>query len=340
MSRFGTAGGTTPDVTSETMATKSTGSTPIIGTIVVAPHHFPDLEREHALAAEFGVSLVEAPDVETFRAAIADAAVVMVTPYATLTAEDFPRMRNCLGVVRYGIGYDNIDVAAATRAGVPVSIVPGTASEEVASHAVAMGLALNRRLPAGDAAIRGGAWAGTIGYDTPPVSRLDVGVLGMGRIGQHVARMYTGLGANVRAYDPFVEVNDYASGTLTEILESSDIVSLHVPLSNHTREFISADVLGRMRSGAIIVNVSRGGLIDEAALADALNSGHIAGAGIDTFSAEPIPADHPLRDAPNAILTPHIAWRSNQSIGALQAGAVERVRLVLTGRPLIDVVES
>lgn len=115
-------------------------------------------------------------------------------------------------------------------------------------------------------------------------------------------------------------------------------MSLHVPLSDDTRELISSDVLRRMRPGAIVINVSRGGLVDEAALAEALASGHIAGAGLDTFSVEPLPADHPLREAPNTILTPHAAWRSNQSIGALQAGAVDRVRLVLTGQPLIDVV--
>jgi len=318
----------------------TTGGVPVTGTIVVAPHHFPDLERERALAGEFGIDLVATPDVETFRSAIADAAVVMITPYAKLTAEDFPRMRNCLAVVRYGIGYDNIDVAAATRAGIPVSIVPGTASEEVASHAVAMGLALVRRLPAGDTAIRAGGWAGTIGYDTPPISRLDVGLVGLGRIGRRVAEMYEALGARVRAHDPFTTVTDVAAATLDEVLESSDVVSLHVPLSDATRGLISTDVLSRMRPGAIVVNVSRGGLVDEVALAGALASGHIAGAGLDTFSVEPLPEDHPLRTAPNTILTPHAAWRSNQSIGALQAGAVERVRLVLTGQPLIDVVES
>jgi D-3-phosphoglycerate dehydrogenase len=150
--------------------------------------------------------------------------------------------------------------------------------------------------------------------------------------------MYAALGARVRAYDPFTEVTEVRSATLEEILEGSDIVSLHLPLSDETRGLVSADVLQRMRRGAIVVNVSRGGLVDEVALADALTSGQIAGAGLDTFSTEPLPADHPLRDAPNTILTPHIAWRSNQSTGALQAGAVERVRRVLTGQPLIDVV--
>jgi D-3-phosphoglycerate dehydrogenase len=203
-----------------------------------------------------------------------------------------------------------------------------------------MGLALVRRLPAGHAAIEAGGWAGTIGYDTPPLSRLDVGIVGVGRIGGRVARMYGALGARVRAYDPFTPVTEVAAATLDEVLEESDVVSLHVPLGDATRGLISAGVLRRMRPGAIVVNVSRGGLVDEAALAEALRSGHIAGAGLDTFSVEPLPPDHPLRGAPNTILTPHAAWRSNQSIGALQAGAVDRVRLVLTGRPLIDVVET
>lgn len=308
------------------------------GTILVAPHHFPDLNREHALAQEFGYTLNSAADTEAFRAGLPEADIVMITPYAKLTAADFPVMTKCRAVIRYGIGYDNIDVAAATEAGIPVSIVPGTASEEVASHAFAMGLALARRLPAGNTSIDNLGWAGTIGYDTPVLSELEVGVLGMGRIGQHVARMYKAVGARVRAYDPFVTEGIVEMTGLEDILENSDVVSLHLPLNQDTANLISADVLARMRTGAVVVNVSRGGLIDEAALAEALTSGQVAGAGIDTFAQEPLVADHPLRTAPNTILTPHIAWRSNRSTGALQDGAVERVRLALTGQPLIDLV--
>ncbi len=308
------------------------------GTILVAPHHFPDLDREHSLAAEFGVEIVAAAGVDEFRAGLPDAAIVMVTPYAKLTADDFPAMGRCIAVIRYGIGYDNIDIDAAREAGIPVSIVPGTASDEVASHALAMGLALVRRLPAGDASIRSGGWAGELAYDTPSLSRLEVGVVGMGRIGHRVADMYAALGSRVRAYDPFIEVDASWSAPLEEVLLQSDVVSLHVPLSDETRELISADVLARMRPGAIVVNVSRGGLVDEVALAAALSSGRIAGAGLDTFTVEPVPSDHPLRQAPNVILTPHVAWRSNTSVGALQSGAVDRVRLALTGQPLIDLV--
>lgn len=308
------------------------------GTILVAPHHFPDLDREHALAEELGYTLIPAVDTDAFRDGLPDAEIVMITPYARLAAGDFPAMSKCRAVIRYGIGYDNIDVAAATRAGIPVSIVPGTASEEVASHAFAMGLALTRRLPTGDAAIRDLGWGGTIGYDTPVLSELEVGIVGMGRIGEHVARMFAAVGAKVRAYDPFVAESFVAMSDLADVLENSDVVSLHLPLTDDTRNLVSVEVLARMRKGAVVVNVSRGGLIDEAALAAALCSGHIAGAGIDTFAQEPLDPDHVLRSAPNTILTPHIAWRSNRSTGALQEGAVERVRLALTGRPLIDLV--
>lgn len=308
------------------------------GTILVAPHHFPDLNREIALAKEFDYELVAAADVDEFRAQLPQAEIVMITPYARLTAADFPTMAKCRAVIRYGIGYDNIDVDAAKEAGIPVSIVPGTASEEVASHAFAMGLALARRLPAGDAAIRALSWAGIIGFDTPVLSDLEVGVVGMGRIGQHVARMWTAVGARVRGYDPFVTESFVEMAELADVLENSDVVSLHLPLTKETQHLVDAGVLAKMRKGATIVNVSRGGLIDEIALSEALTSGHIAGAGIDTFAQEPLEPEHPLRAAPNTILTPHIAWRSDRSTGALQDGAVERVRLALTDQPLIDVV--
>ncbi|GAA0319190.1 C-terminal binding protein [Kineococcus aurantiacus] len=306
------------------------------GTILVAPHHFPDLDREHALAKEVDRELVAAPDADAFRTALPDAEVVMVTPYARLTAEEFPFMGKCRAVIRYGMGYDNIDVDAATAAGIPVAIVPGTASEEVASHAFAMGLALARRLPTGDASIRSLGWAGIIGYDTPVLSQLQVGVVGLGRIGQHVARMWTAVGAHVKGYDPYATDGPVELATLDTVLQESDVVSLHLPLNDDTWHLVSEDVLARMRRGAVVVNVSRGGLIDEDALAAALISGHLAGAGIDTFSQEPVAAEHPLRSAPNTILTPHIAWRSNRSTGALQDGAVQRARLALTGQPLTD----
>jgi len=308
------------------------------GIILVAPHRFPNLNRERALAEGFGLNMVVAEDQAAFRSRMADAEVVMVTPYAKMTADEFKLLRRCKAVVRYGVGYDNIDVASANEVGVPVTIVPDTASEEVASHALAMGLNLARRIPQGQSAIRSGEWAGVVGLDTPKLSRLEVGVVGMGRIGRLVAKWWSAIGAKVHAYDPLATFSDVPAATLTQVLEESDVVSLHVPLSEQTRHLISADVLKRMRRNSVIVNVSRGGLIDEEALAAALRSGTIAGAGLDTFAQEPLSADHPLRDAPNTVFTPHVAWRSNTSLDALQEQAVERARRALQGEALPDLV--
>lgn len=308
------------------------------GAILVAPHQFPHLDREQALAKEFGLDLIAATDQASFSSAMAEAQIVMVTPYAKVTADDFASMRACKAVVRYGMGYDNIDVTAAAAAGVPVSIVPDASTEEVASHAFAMGIALSRRLPQGHAAIRDGNWAGRIAYDAPKLTDLVIGVVGMGRIGRIVAASWSAIGARVHAYDPYTPNQDVPAASLTQVLEESDVVSLHLPLTEQTHHLISGDVLRRMRPGAIVVNVSRGGLVDEAALADALNTGHLAGAALDVFAREPLPADHILRDAPNVILTPHIAWRSTTSLGALQDGAVSRARRALADEPLTDLV--
>ena len=308
------------------------------GIILIAPHQFPSLEREQALAAEFGLDLVVATDQDSFREAMAEAVIVMVTPYATVRPDEISRMRRCTAIVRYGIGYDNIDVTAARAAGVPVSIVPDASSEEVASHAFAMGLALSRRIPQGQAAIAEGRWAGSIGYDAPKLSSLEVGVVGLGRIGRYAATWWQAVGARVRAFDPFVALPGIAAGTLDDVILDVDLVSLHLPLTPDTRNLISRETLARMRRGSVIVNVSRGGLIDEEALAEALHTGHIAGAALDTFAREPLAADHPLRTAPHTILTPHVAWRSSASLGALQQGAVDRARAALTGQPVADIV--
>lgn len=308
------------------------------GYLLVAPHQFPDLDREKALADELGLKVVAAANQEAFSAGMPDAAVVMVTPYGQVRRKDFESMKHCRAVVRYGIGYDNIDVEAADDYDVPVSIVPAASTEEVASHALALGLALARRIPQGQHAIRSGSWAGQVGFDAPRLTDLDVGILGMGRIGGIAAAGWSALGAKVRAYDPFATFSQVPSAPLDEILVDSDVLSLHLPLTSDTRNLISKDVLDRMRPGAVIVNVSRGGLIDEEALAAALVSGHIAGAGLDTFGQEPLAADHPLRDVPTAVLTPHVAWRSNKSLEALQSAAVDRARRSLLGEPIPDLV--
>jgi len=306
------------------------------GIILVSPHQFPDVAREQELAKIVGMEMVVAKDQSEFSSLMPRARIVMVTPYGKVRAEEIARLSDCAAIVRYGIGYDNIDVLAAKAAWVPVSIVPDASTEEVASHAFAMGLALARRIQQGYAAILAGAWAGKIGYDAPKLTRLKIGILGMGRIGRMTANWWKAVGSEVTAYDPFVDFEEVAQGTVEEIVKTSDVLSLHLPLTDETRNIVDAAALKTMKRSSVIVNVSRGGLIDETALAQALVAGEVAGAALDVFTQEPLPADSPLRQAPNLILTPHIAWRSDASVGALQSGAVERARLALVGEALPD----
>lgn len=308
--------------------------------LVIAPHQFPDVERERQLAAEFGLELVVATNQDVFAEQLGRARIALITPYATVGEPEVARMVNAKGIVRYGIGYDNIDVASAQRAGIPVSIVPDASSEEVASHALALGLTLLRRIPAGQEAIREGRWASAVPADLPVLSRARIGVVGMGRIGRYVARWWSSLGAEVMAYDPFASFDEAESGDLDLVLTQSDVISLHVPLTDTTRHLVSAELIARMRPGVIVVNVSRGGLIDEDALASALRTGRVAGAGLDVFETEPLPADSPLRSAPNVMLTPHAAWKSSSSLAALQEGAVERARALLQGSTPRDLVSA
>lgn len=305
-------------------------------TLLIAPHQFPDLAREEALADELGLRLVVARDAREFAGALERASVAMVTPYVRLGHDDFARMQRCLGVVRYGIGYDNIDVRAAEKHGIPVSIVPDASSEEVASHAFAMGLMLSRRIPQGQAAIARGEWASSVPFDSPVLSELRVGVVGMGRIGRRVATWWRDVGAQVRAHDPIAVFDTVRAAPLDRLIEECDVLSLHVPVTEATRHLLSAATIARMPRGASVVNVSRGGLVDEAALADALKRGHLGGAALDVFEQEPLPVDHPLRDAPNSVLTPHSAWKSRSSLAALQSGAVLRARQLLQGEPVLD----
>ena len=305
------------------------------GTLLVAPHSFRDLNREQALADEFGLRLVQSRNADEFSEALSEAEIVLLTPYATLDAACFRRMERCRAVVRYGAGYDNVDLASAT---VPVSVVPDAYVEEVATHALALGLALLRRVPQAGHSLAAGTWAGKLAYDSPRLSELTVGVVGMGRIGRRVAQLWKALGANVIACDPAPFTAEVSSVGLAEILARSDVVTLHVPLDDTTRDLISFENLARMQMGAILVNVSRGGLVDEHALSCALREGRIGGAGLDVFVNEPLESDHVYEGLTNVLLTPHIAWRSNRSLDSLQTAAVYRAREALLGRPMPDVV--
>ncbi|MEJ7774232.1 MAG: C-terminal binding protein [Nocardioidaceae bacterium] len=236
---------------------------------------------------------------------------------------------------RAGVGLDSIDLEAADRHGVAVVYQPTYATAEVATHAVSMLLSLHRRLPQADAAVRSG-WGGAADIGRVwSLSDASVGVLGCGRIGRAVVDRLLPFVREVRVFDPMV--TDGVPGArlvagLDELLDDVDALSLHLPLNHETRHLIGREQMLAMRSGSVLVNVSRGGLIDEQALAVMLSEGHIAGAGLDVFETEPLPDSSPLRSAPNLLLSPHVAWYSDTASSRLCEWTVADVVCYASGQ--------
>lgn len=245
-------------------------------------------------------------------------------------------------VARFGVGVDTVDLDAASERGVRVVNVPDANSPEVAAHAIAMIMSLTRRLPQLDASLRRGEWdyLGP-GAGMRRLTELRLGVLGFGRIGRLVAGHARALGFAVQVHDPYLgaeAVAPYDLVSLERLVATSDVVSVHVPLSASTAKIIGARQIAAMKPDAILVNVSRGGLIDEDALAEALVSGHLAGAGLDAFASEPPDPRSPLLSAPGLIATPHAGHYSEQSYRETIQRAIRDVIRVIAGEEPLDPV--
>jgi len=262
------------------------------------------------------------------RVAAAQPAALLVT-YLPIT-EAVLSADASLGIVSCSsVGFDHVDLAAAERHGVWVCNVPDAATEEVASSALAMALALVRHVPFLDRHVREGGWQ----YDATGMPRrlseVTLGVVGMGRIGRRLAGLAAGVFGRVVGCDPFVDGAGWPAELprveLDRCLRESHVISLHLPLTPQTRGMIDAAALARMGPGAFLVNVSRGGLIDEEALVAALDSGHLAGAGLDVTEPEPPPAANPLRRHPRVLITPHAAWLSEPANEAYVMRQAENV---------------
>jgi phosphoglycerate dehydrogenase-like enzyme len=258
----------------------------------------------------------------------AEGAIVSTDPFERSVFDAAPKLRV---IARVGVGTDSIDLRAATEAGVVVTTTPGANRETVADHAMAMILAAVRRIVEHDASVRRGEWNRT-GAATPwDLHATTVGIVGYGGIGRAVARRLAGFGTRLLIADPALTV---AGGgevvPLDELLGRADVVSLHLPLLPATRHIVGARELARMRPHAILVNTSRGGLVDEEALVAALHSGRLRGAALDVFSDEPhLP--QPLRSLPNVVLTPHVGGLSDRSIVRMTRQATRDVLHVLAG---------
>lgn len=268
--------------------------------------------------------------------ALADADAVIVRSATRITGDSL-RLATRLRVIgRAGVGVDNIDVEAATERGIAVLNAPAGNTISAAELTLALLLSMVRHIPGADRSMKAGEW------DRKSFSGIELygktlGLVGAGRIGTAVADRARGFGMRVVAYDPYLDRGHAAAHeieltTLDDVIAQADVLSVHVPLTDSTRGIIGDDQFQRMKRGVRVLNAARGGVIDEAALVRALASGHVAGAGIDVYESEPLPADHPLRSAPNAVLTPHV--------GASTAEAQENVALEIAGAVRAALLES
>jgi D-3-phosphoglycerate dehydrogenase len=307
--------------------------------VAITDSPFENADREQAILGRIGASVQkfncsnESQVIEAAR----DAHVILCDA-SPITRNAIAALSQLVGVVEYGIGYDNIDVNAATEKGVVVCNVPDFMTAEVADHAVALILALVRKLHRIGPSTRAGEWNWR---KFRPINSLDgktVGIVGFGNIGRQVAERMRSFRTQVIAYDPYVshemmEKLGAKPTNLDNLLKISDIISIHVPLTKETKQLIGKKELASMKDSIVLVNTSRGSVMDQEALITSLRNGRIAAAGLDVLTKEPPSSDDPLLKLENVIVTPHIGWYSEQSSSRLQENvALEAVR-ILAGKP-------
>jgi D-3-phosphoglycerate dehydrogenase len=300
--------------------------------VVVSDQVFPSVEVERGLLAEIDAELtVASGGIEEVLATAEDADAILNT-YLPWDATSIGRLKKCRIIARYGIGIDNVDLAAASDRGIVVTNVPDYSVEEVATHALALILASVRRLSFANESLREGGWSIDRFRPIRRLSTLTVGLVGFGRIGRRIAAPLEALGATIVTYDPYLtptaEIQPLAS--LDELLSTSDVVSLHLPLTPETRGLIDEEAIGKMKPDAILINTSRGPLVQLDAVTSALREGRLGGAGLDVFDTEPLDPSR-IEDVPNLIVTPHMAYYSEEALAESQRKAATQVIKVLTG---------
>ncbi|MFF2051431.1 C-terminal binding protein [Leifsonia sp. NPDC058194] len=312
--------------------------------VVITDCDLPGTAADDALtAAGLRVRRAASASAADIVAAAADASALIVQ-WAPITADLLDLLPNLRFISRLGIGYDMIDVEAATERGILVANTPAYCLDEVATHTLAMILALGRGLVGYDRAVRAGEWSAV---DARPMgfrpAATTVSVIGYGRIGSLVARRCAALGFHVVVADPLVPDADILAdglepAPLADAIARADVLTVHAPLTEATRHLVDAAAIGTMKPSAVIVNTCRGPLVDEVALADALEAGRLAGAAIDVFENEPLPASSRLRGLESVLLTPHAAWYSPQALLDLPLHAADNVIDHRAGRPVPAVV--
>ena len=304
-------------------------------------HHDIDIERGVLAAAGLEVDWRKCFTEEEVIEGCADASILMIQ-YARLSRRVMESLPNLKQIVRYGVGYDTVDVAAAKELGIQVCNVPDYGTNEVADQAMAHTLCLVRKLYMTNSDIRQGTWNFIKTVPVRRISCLTVGIIGLGRIGSQYAKRMHAFDAKIIACDIRVTpVPDYVTiVSFDELIRTADIISVHCPAQGNI-DLIGASEFSKMKDGAILINVSRGGIVNEAALEAALASKKLAGCGLDVTAKEPMPADHPLLRYDNLTVSPHMAWYSEESAAELKRKAAEEaVRFVKGEAVFYSVIEE
>jgi D-3-phosphoglycerate dehydrogenase / 2-oxoglutarate reductase len=294
-----------------------------------------------ALGDDIEVRWVDGPDREKLLAAVPEADALLVRSATTVDAEVLAAAPKLKIVARAGVGLDNVDVETATERGVLVVNAPTSNIHSAAEHALALLLSAARQIPAADATLREHTWKRS-SFSGTEIFGKTVGVVGLGRIGQLVAQRLAAFETHIVAYDPYVSPARAAQLgiellPLEELLTRADFISVHLPKTPETAGLIDKDALAKTKPGVVIVNAARGGLIDEAALADAVTSGHVRAAGIDVFSSEPC-TDSPLFDLPQVVVTPHLGASTEEAQDRAGTDVAASVKLALAGEFVPDAV--
>src|SRR6059058_5813540 len=296
----------------------------------ISPRGIDELTREGGLEAKVQTGLSETQLAE----AIPEFAALIVRSQTKVTATILNAAKKLRVVGRAGVGVDNVDVETATRRGVVVLNAPGANTISTAEHAFSLLLSLARNIARADATLKGGTWDRK-NLEGVELYNKTLGIIGMGRIGSELSRRAIAFGMRVIAYDPYLSASR-ARGLQVELVDdlddfltSADFISLHTPLTAETRHILDARRLAKTKRSARIINCARGGLIDEAALAQALQQGHVAGAALDVFEIEPLPADSPLRSAPNLVLTPHLGASTAEAQESVGIEIAQSIRAAL-----------
>jgi D-3-phosphoglycerate dehydrogenase len=316
--------------------------------IAITDYSFPDLAVEEAILVPQGHQIVAWKERRTpgeLTQLVTDADAV-ITQFASVNAEVIESMSRAKVIARYGIGVDNVDLAAAKTQGIPVCNVPDYCIDEVADQTLGFILSLTRQVVPNCLKVRSGSWGLASSLDQMRTLKdLTVGVVGFGRIGREVALRLKPFKCRILVHDPVVPVTEIERAgctpvPLTEIFARADLITLHCPSTAQTRGMLNRETIAQTKPGVIFVNVARGDLIDPAALTDALTTGHVAAAALDVFSPEPIPGDHPILKLENVVLASHIASCSVPAVHKLRETAANLALLAVSGKPLPNVVNG